>query len=211
MRVVAFVGPSRPAQRFGSEQLIEWRGPAARGDLDALDVAESDVVALIDGVMITGHSPSPTECFRLMARGVRLLGSSSVGALRAVELRHLGMAGYGWVYRRVLDGTITYDDELVSNLDPRTYEASSVFLANVRFGLAAAIDTGLLHPEAAEEALHALRAVPVAARGHDTVVNAMCAAGITPNTASFVLGDRHNVKKRDALGLLESITRGPAS
>jgi hypothetical protein len=212
VRVIAFVGPSRPAQDPSPErQPIEWRGPAARGDLDALDAAPADVVALIDGVMITGHSPSPTECFRLISRGVRLFGSSSVGALRAVELRNLGMTGYGWIYRRVLDRTITYDDELVSNLDPRTYEAKSVFLANVRFGLHAAIDTGMLHPEAADAAVHALRAIPVAERGHRAVTDALRAVGLCPRAAEYVLDERHNVKKRDAQGLLQAITNGAAS
>lgn len=211
MRVIAFVGPSRPAQIFDSERSIEWRGPAARGDLDALDAAPGDVVALIDGVMITGHSPSPTECFRLMSRGVRLAGSSSVGALRAVELRNLGMTGHGWIYRRILDKTITFDDELVSDLDPRTYEATSVFPANVRFGLDAAVRAGLLEPAVAAAALDAVRGVPLAERGLGRITDVLCAAGIPADTAAFVLDERQNAKKLDALSLLESIAQGVAS
>lgn len=207
MRVIAFIGPSRPRLLSDSAR-IEWHGPAVRGDFDALDVSEGDVVALVDGVMITGHSPSPTECFRLISRGVRLVGSSSLGALRAVELRDLGMTGYGWVYDKVLDRTVTCDDELVSDLDPRTYEARTVFLVNVRFGLEAALAEGMLSPDVACLAVSGLSELHFSERSRVAVAAVMRTAGMTSRAVEYVLDDRHDIKKRDAELLFDAIAPG---
>lgn len=207
MRIVAFAGPSRPSfdERIHA---IDWRPPAARGDLDDLDVSEDDVVALIDGVMITGHSPSPTECFRLLSRGTRLVGSSSIGALRAVELRNLGMAGYGWVYQNVLARSIVADDELVADLDPRSFAARVVFLANVRFGLEKAERSMAVTPPAARAIIEELQGMHFSERSRTAVLATMDRAGLSPETAEYVLRPDHDIKKIDARLLLDSITSG---
>jgi hypothetical protein len=43
------------------------------------------------------------------------------------------MIGHGWVYERVMDRTITWDDELVAMLDQRSWSARTVFLANLGY------------------------------------------------------------------------------
>lgn len=132
---VVFAGPSMPKDAQRHADGIEWRPPARRGDLANLDLAAGSRVLLIDGLLIQDHPPSPSEVAGLVDRGYEVWGCSSLGALRAVELRNHGVRGHGWVYQRILDRTITFDDELVAPLDPRTGAAAGVFVANLRYGL----------------------------------------------------------------------------
>lgn len=195
-----FVGPSRPA----ASGLNEWSGmafhdPASRGDLEALRLGCGDIVALIDGIVISGYSPSPRECASVLDTGARLWGCSSLGALRAVELRNVGMIGHGWVYERVMDRTITWDDELVAMLDQRSWSARTVFLANVRYGLAA---HSRLSSDEVDSVIASLREIPVSARTDSAITTKLAAAGIDPPTIRIVLGAGSDIKKRDAGSML---------
>lgn len=133
--IAVYAGPSLPADCRPSYPDIRWYPPAERGDLDQLDALEGTTVVLADGHMIHRHPPSPTEVYDLVKRGYTVWGCASLGALRAAELRNHGVRGFGWVYERIVDRTITYDDELVAVLDPRTDKAATLFLVNIRYGL----------------------------------------------------------------------------
>lgn len=137
-------------------------------------------------------------------------GCSSLGALRAVELGALGMVGHGWVYQRVLDRTITWDDELVAMLDPRDWSPRTVFLANVRHGL---MTSGGLSAPDAERVLASLRQIPVSERAVTEVRSALLDHGVADALAEMVLGSKHDVKRHDAHDMLShlsaSIPAGP--
>lgn len=201
-----FAGPSLPIGDLSVDAVRH--PPAARGDLDALSLGPGDVVALIDGVVISGYSPSPQECASVMARGATLWGCSSIGALRAVELRPLGMVGHGWVYQRVLDRTITFDDELVAVLDPRDWSPRTVFLANVRHGL---MTSGGLGASAIEEMLSALRQIPVRERSTGAVHAALLELGVARTLAETILGPGHDVKRHDARDMLSVLQDATAA
>lgn len=195
-----FGGPSLPAGGFaeGAGSLV-WHGPAGRDDLTALTVGPGDTVALIDGFVISAYSPSPQECVSVLERGAALWGCSSLGALRAVELGGLGMIGHGWVYERVLDRTVTWDDELVAVLDSRHWAASTVFLVNVRYGL---MSLGGLSAADTEQVVAGLRETLIAERTVDAVRVALVDRGIDVAVADAVLGPDCDVKRKDAREML---------
>jgi len=204
-RTVVFAGPSLPRRaRPATGENVTWRSPAARGDLADLDLPPASRVLLIDGYLIQQHPPSPTEVFDLIERGHEVWGSSSLGALRAAELRYHGMRGHGWVFDRVVDGTITYDDELVAPLDPRTGEAAGVFLANIRFGLGELVAAGRVSPASVSDLVEGLRAVYFGQRTHDTCRGLAAAAGLDQAAVDDLMAA--DVKRRDALELIARAT-----
>jgi TfuA protein len=199
-QTVVFAGPSLPPRARPEAADLIWRSPARRGDLDALTLEPGTRVALVDGYLIRDHPPSPTEVLGLVERGYEVWGCSSLGALRAVELRHHGVHGFGWVYGRLVDRSITYDDELVATLDPRTDQAFGLFLANVRFGLERLVTAGQSSGSQAALIIDGLRAVHFADRTPELGRRLATAAGLTPAAIEELL--MTDVKRRDALGLL---------
>lgn len=191
-----FAGPSLTAswiEHHGGGAL--WHGPAARDDLARLGTTSGDVVALIDGIMISGYSPSPRECASVMERGTELWGCSSLGALRAVELAPLGMRGYGWVWESVRDRRVTWDDELVACLNP-DLGARTVFLVNIRYGLGLVLGHA---EERVDRLVGQLRDLPVAERTVEAV------RGVLVRELSDDQVDRvmaADIKRVDAAGLV---------
>jgi hypothetical protein len=208
MRVVAFAGPSRPTAggRLKSVK-IEWQGPARRDDLDRLEVGAGDLVLLLDGFVVQRYAPSPTECARLIRRGATLWGASSIGAIRAVELEPLGMRGHGWIYARIRDRGITWDDELVAMLDPRTHQATTVFLANIRYGLERAVHRGLVSGDLAGRVLDQLRAVHFADRSLEVVTSVLSRLGLPLPLRESLVGPDADIKRIDAAGLVRRVAR----
>src|SRR4051794_1437479 len=72
--------------------------PARLGDLANLKVSNNEVVVLIDAAFLQYPAPNHPELLNFLASGGKLIGSSSFGALRAVELERLGMVGIGRVF-----------------------------------------------------------------------------------------------------------------
>src|SRR4051812_45698286 len=102
---VAFVGPTY--EPIAPSRLIEAAGfvprpPASRGDIAALDDSHPGVIALIDGRFNEQLAVGHAELRRAIERGWDVWGLSSMGAIRAYEMRGLGMKGFGTVYQHFL-------------------------------------------------------------------------------------------------------------
>lgn len=97
---VVFGGPSTELAmvKYGSH--FDFRPPIKRGDLEVLADGKrhSGCVLVTDGVFGNTLSVSPAECLRIIKKGWLLLGSSSMGALRAADCNSAGMVGIGHVY-----------------------------------------------------------------------------------------------------------------
>jgi hypothetical protein len=160
--ITVFVGPSlRPAdidalrdyaQASGAQ--LDVRPPACRGDLVALcDAGHSAAVLLLDGEFGQNFAVSIAEIRAVLAAGMPVHGASSMGVLRAVECRTLGMTGSGWVYERYLSGEIDADAEVALMFDPENFEPTTIPLVNVRWLIAEAVRTGGLPPRCGGSAL----------------------------------------------------------
>jgi hypothetical protein len=205
---VVFLGPS--LSRDAASAILpaaDIRPPARRGDLDALDAGIYSEVVLIDGVMVYDHPPSPSEAWRLLDRGIRVSGAASLGALRAVELRGLGMQGSGWVFEAYRSGRVTADDELVARLDPRTGCAETLFLINIRYATERLVSDARLDPIQATRLLADLSALHFEERTSAEVSRAAKACGIKTGIAADLANPQFDIKARDAAGCLSLVAR----
>ena len=159
--ITVFVGPSlRPAdidalrdhaQASGAK--LDVRPPACRGDLVALCDTGHTAAVLIDGEFGQNFAVSIAEIRAVLAAGMPVHGASSMGVLRAVECRTLGMTGSGWVYERYLSGEIDADAEVALMFDPENFEPTTIPLVNVRWLIAEKVRTGELSPRCGTSAL----------------------------------------------------------
>src|SRR5512136_1563643 len=136
---VVFLGPSLDRREALGILAADYRPPAARGDLTRAVQDGARVIGLIDGVFFQESSVGHREILAGLSAGVRVIGASSMGALRAAELHTLGMEGVGDVYRMYRDGVLVSDDEVALAFDPETFTALSEPLVNIRATLARAI------------------------------------------------------------------------
>ncbi len=160
--VVVFAGPSlrrtdvaelrKLAVRAG--RTLSLRAPIRRNDL--LDLADSATrynVVIVDGEFGQRLAVSITEIRSVLKAGQPLTGASSMGALRAVECRTLGMTGSGWVYEQYLSGAINSDADVALLYDPDEYFHVTIPLVNLRWLLAEKFRSGTLSAEASATAL----------------------------------------------------------
>src|SRR2546426_6706244 len=135
-----FAGPSF----CGSNELLseasqsaEIRPPVQRHDVEKL-VAEHPpgVVILVDGYFQQCLSVGHAEIRAAVSAGWSVWGLSSLGAIRAYEMRDLGVKGYGRVYQRFYEDGDFRDDEvaLIHEPDP-PYRSFSEPLIHIRFFL----------------------------------------------------------------------------
>jgi hypothetical protein len=157
-RLVLFTGPSLRPDKARSLIDASILPPIKRGDLDLLtrNVAS---IGIIDGEFYQSLAISPKEILPLLDRGVRVYGASSMGALRAVELRRYGMVGIGRVFRLFRSGILDADDEVAVAYSPSTYEALSEPLVNTRYILRAAIRQRILSRAQSAEIIEKLKQV----------------------------------------------------
>lgn len=138
---------------------IELRPPAQRGDIAALIGArEPGVLALADGVFHQALAVGHAELRDAVNRGWQVWGLSSLGAIRACEMRHLGVRGYGEVYRQFIDDEDFSDDEVALLHAPEPpFQAISEPLIHIRIGLQALDDQGAITPARRRALLNRLK------------------------------------------------------
>lgn len=115
--VVLYAGPSAfgldPLAEGGAEQ-VDWRPPVRRGDVECLLTEERKpgVLVVCDGLFQVTPAVSHAELCRALDQGWQVWGVSSIGAIRAYELRGEGMRGFGEVYAMFERYDDYTDDEL---------------------------------------------------------------------------------------------------
>ncbi|MFE7411379.1 TfuA-like protein [Streptomyces laurentii] len=206
-----FLGPTLPD--FDGPADIRVLPPVVAGDLMRLPLRAGDVVGIVDGYFHQQLSVRHKEILALMDRGVRVLGSSSMGALRAAELDVFGMHGVGQVYEGYRDGRTDGDDEVALRHGPPEsgYRAMSVPLVNMRATFAAAQRAGVCGRESADRIIEALRSVPYAQRTYRMLPSladeAACSRQELAELEAFCVRNPVDAKRADALELIERMRR----
>jgi hypothetical protein len=118
--------------------------PVRHGDLLRLELRPVDVVVIIDGVFHHVGSIRHKEILEVMARGVTVIGASSMGALRAAELHRFGMIGVGAIFAAYRDGYLDADDEVAVACAPDSDMRLSEAMVDIQAMLRAAADSGVL-------------------------------------------------------------------
>jgi len=188
-----FAGPSAwglPEAAF-VEAGVERRPPARRGDVErAVATAGAPGVMIVcDGVFQVSPAVSHAELCRALDAGWQVWGVSSLGAIRAWELRAEGMRGFGEVYAMFDRFDDFTDDEmcLLHFPEPPWFPVSEA-LVNLRHvldtdGLALGVEAWR-----AQALLQALRALWFGERTHERIRAAMLAeAGLAETVADDLL------------------------
>ncbi|MGN6629896.1 MAG: TfuA-like protein [Candidatus Nitrosocosmicus sp.] len=135
LKPVIFLGPTLSIEKAQEILDADYRLPAKKGDLLRLIPSSVKFVGLIDGYFLQDYPPTPIEVYNLLRKkNVKVFGSSSLGALRAVELKKFGMIGIGKIFNLYLNGIIDSDDEVAVTFTGYTGYKSEA-LIDIRYNL----------------------------------------------------------------------------
>lgn len=138
--LILFAGPTLTGLEHTAVSLPEKTTvlpPIQRGEIPAaLHGKEPGVVVIVDGLFHQSLAVGHREIRDTLALGWTVWGLSSMGAIRAYEMRTLGVQGFGSVYARFLREEDFQDDEvaLLHGADP-PYRAFSEPLIHLRTAL----------------------------------------------------------------------------
>jgi hypothetical protein len=160
---IVYAGPSRAGStRLPDDGLpgVEWRPPICFGDLEQL-VQEFPpaTVAIVDGVFHHRLPVSHREILRALEGGWEVWGLSSMGAIRACELRAMGMRGFGRVYERFVVDELRDDEVALLHEAEPPYRLLTEPLIHLRCATEELVRTGQLHPSRADDVLGELGAL----------------------------------------------------
>lgn len=174
MTVHVFCGPTISADQVRRILPAARAHPPVRhGDLLSYDYEAGDVVVIIDGVFHATAAVRHKEILLLLAGQVTVVGSSSMGALRAAELYPLGMRGVGRIFEMYRDGVIEADDEVAVAHTPDEFRLLSIALVNVRAELDKAVEAEVVTRAEADRLVTCFRHLPYTRRTWGALRNAV--------------------------------------
>jgi len=203
--MIVFAGPSlRASDRLRPD--VEWRPPATAGDvLGTLDQARV-AICLIDGLFDACAAPWHKELLLVMARGTRVFGAASMGAMRAAELHRHGMTGIGTIFQAYRDGLLSGDDEvaLVHATERLGWAPLTVPMVEVRATLWRACRARLIGPERARRIRSAVHDIHYVDRDWPAMEQVCVAAGLIGRDHFRRFAKMHvELKRADALRCLD--------
>jgi hypothetical protein len=205
--VVVFLGPSLDAETAQSILDAEYRPPAARGDIFKAVHEGARIIGLIDGVFFQDCAVAHREILFALEAGVKVIGASSMGALRASELDLYGMVGVGRIYNQYKSGELDSDDEVALLFDPETLEPLSEPLVNIRYNLDLAEERGIISNEVKEEILRVAKSAYYPERDYEWIVST-AEAKLKVDLGQlkrFLDEERRDLKREDAIAALKLI------
>jgi hypothetical protein len=211
-QIVIYVGPSLAVQDARQVLEADYRPPIRRGDIDALmkSAAPPRIVGVVDGKFFQSFAISPKEMLPAMEAGITLLGSSSMGALRAVELHPFGMIGVGRIFQMFHSGQLMADDEVAMVFDADNAQALSVPMVNIRVALESATREGIISAESERTLLGLIQAVYFPERTYPMMLKLAEGKVSEPERAAlrdYLKTRAPDAKRDDALLLLREVQR----
>jgi hypothetical protein len=212
--VLVFLGPSLArgeAERHAPGAV--FMPPITRGALEPFLRRPPRAVGIVDGEFYQRLAISPKEILPLLDAGVPVFGSSSMGALRAVELEPHGMVGIGTIFEQFRSGALDADDEVAMTFCPETLRPLSEPLVNMRVALAAALAQRVLTGKEAGTLIEAMQRVYFPDRTvhllHATA-DALLGAGRSDALRAW-WPNAPNAKAADAVALLRRMAAVPGA
>ena len=154
-KCVIFAGPTL-AGIPGLTGRIKVLPPVKRGDVDKLISSRpTGTMAIVDGQFQQCLSVGHAEIRAALAAGWQVWGLSSMGAIRAYEMREMGVHGFGRVYRYFCDQVDFRDDEVaLMHESGAPYRALSEPLVHIRLWLKELRRTGLINQREEKRLVH---------------------------------------------------------
>lgn len=173
-------------------------GPAEQGEV--LTVARAlrpRAIGIIDGVWQNCPSIWHKEILNALELGVAIAGSSSMGALRAVECEPWGAVPVGKVAEWIKEGLISDEDVVLSHGEGPDYRGLSIPTVNLRVTLDRMAQAWLLEREDADAILADVAKIFYAERTWRTIADA-----VGEDTARGLQDNYFDQKAEDARELL---------
>ncbi len=211
MTVHVFLGPTLSGERARTlAPGVVVHPPIRHLDVLRLDLGAGDTVAVVDGLFFQTAAVRHKELLWLLDQGVRVAGSSSMGALRAAELAPFGMRGVGTVYDAFASGRVDGDDEVaVAHGDAESgWRSFTDPLINIRCAASRAHEAGVLTELEAHTVVCRAREMPFTQRKLTRAIR----AGLDGDTAAafedWAQAHSWDAKAEDAVLLLTEAAAG---
>jgi hypothetical protein len=206
--VVVFLGPSLETEHARSILDAEYRPPAARGDIFKAVQEGAQIIGLIDGVFFQACAIAHREILYALEKGVKVVGASSMGALRASELDVYGMEGIGRIYEQYKNGELVSDDEVALLFEPESLNPLSEPLVNIRYNLERAEEQGIITNEVKEKIVDIARSLYYPERVYERILSD--AEGVMDQKMleqlnTFLREEKSDLKREDAIAALKRI------
>jgi TfuA protein len=206
--IIVFLGPSLDRESAREYCDGEYRPPAARGDILRAAADGARIIGLIDGVFFQECAVAHREILSVLRAGVKVIGASSMGALRAAELDTLGMEGVGEVYRLYKEGVLESDDEVALIFDPVYFIPASEPLVNIRCTVRRAREAGVIGRKCAEQLISRAQALYFPDRTYETILSVTWDMAIEEEIrrfSRFAETSPCDLKREDAIRALRRI------
>ncbi|WP_188568144.1 TfuA-like protein [Undibacterium terreum] len=205
-----YVGPTGfdvDLDALGVDGLV-IRPPVRRGDIHALlnEVAEPGRLIIVDGTYFSFPAVGHIELRQAIEAGWEVWGICSMGAVRAYEMRNLGMRGYGRAYQSFFEYEDFQDDEVaLLHGDEPPYLSMSEPLLHLRGAISELLADGRISKEIAEAIVGELKAMWFGKRTLPKVRDMLAAHGSVLGISEFEsLVARHRIKRQDFLQFFET-------
>ena len=213
--IFVFAGPSVHAEELDQYPNLVFLPPCKQGDVFLVSQEQPKAIGIIDGYFDGVPSVWHKEILWAMKEGIAVLGSSSMGALRAAELDQFGMNGIGSVYEMYRDGHIEDDDEVALQHGPEEvdYMPLSLPMVNVRATAVKACEEKILLGSEVDVFISSAKSIFYKDRNWDAIVDAFFDSLSSPTVTKnelreWIETNEVDQKKLDALLLLEKLNSG---
>jgi TfuA protein len=208
---IVYLGPTLNREEASKILDADYRDPAKKGDFLRLSHTsdEKKYVGFIDGVFLHDYPPSPIEVYHLATRkNIELIGASSLGALRAVELEKFGMKGIGKIFQLFKNGILNADDEVAVTFVRDKNILQSEALIDIRFNLFLAYKKGIITRQTKKRFVKTAKNIYFPFRNYEDIVRLTeeqfpSIHHELENFKDYILKNRDSLKARDARKLLK--------
>ncbi|MEM9224085.1 MAG: TfuA-like protein [Pseudomonadota bacterium] len=208
---IVFCGPSLTTADRMVLSGIDYRPPAAQGDVLRAIGEKPPAIGIIDGYFGDRLAIHQKEILEAMASGIPVIGAASMGALRAAELVRFGMHGIGTIFESYRSGEIDCDADVAVAHGPAElgFIATSVSMVDVRATAAALGRRRVLSSEKQELVVQAAAAMFFVERTWRGVAQGVYPKGVAFHRLYALLRQSHVQQKRiDALELVRRLKYG---
>ncbi|WP_296884951.1 TfuA-related McrA-glycine thioamidation protein [uncultured Methanobrevibacter sp.] len=184
---------------------VIYERPIKRGDLGQALKKNPDIIGIIDGVFHQNSSVGHKEILNVINNGITVVGSSSMGALRASELDSLGMIGIGYVYEQYATGKVASDDDVAVMLDSESLEALSEPLINMDYVFTNAVNENIITQDEKDELIKIAKSTFYPKRNYSQTLNESDLDDETKGHLINFIRTSVDIKKEDAKELIKYI------
>jgi TfuA protein len=210
---IIFLGPSLTHEKARKILDAEYRPPAKKGDFLRFTMPADGltVVGLVDGYFLQDYPPSPIEIYQLIIRkNTVVIGSASLGALRAVELEKFGMIGVGKIFELYKKGIVNADDEVAVTFTEEPQSLQSEAMIDIRFNLFIAKRKGIIDEITKKIVARVAKSVYFPYRNYEDILDKT--KNMHPELEhglesfrAYIRNNRRSLKEKDAIRLVEYI------